>query len=131
MCIRDSANHDAGLHAVLDDVLDRAEDGRIVDLVQVGDVVVATIGAHAVSYTHLDCRTETVGHAAHGRPPTRVHRAGPPKDVYKRQALMLFVLPVHSKAFSSFRHSVMPCPCFMPSMSRSKCACACLSMSAR
>ena len=29
------------------------------------------------------------------------------------------------------RHSVMPCACFMPSMSRSKCSCACLSMSAR
>ncbi len=33
-------------------------------------------------------------------------------------ALTLFILFVHSKAFSSFRRSVMPCVCFMPSMSR-------------
>ena len=39
--------------------------------------------------------------------------------------------PVHSKAFSAFSCSVMPCACFIPSMSLSKRSCACLSMSAR
>ena len=47
------------------------------------------------------------------------------------QALMLLRHPVHSKAFSAFSCSVMPCACFIPSMSLSKRSCACLLMSAR
>lgn len=73
------------------------------------------------------------------RKTTELYTLSPPHYVYKissstisfAQALMLPSRPVHSKAFSSFRRFVMPCACFMPSMSRSKRSCACLSISAR
>ena len=43
------AHHDAFLHARLDDVLDGAQDRRIVPAVEVGDLVVATVGGHGVT----------------------------------------------------------------------------------
>jgi len=45
------------------------------------------------------------------------------------QARMLFIFPIHSKAFSAFSYSVIPRACFMPSMSFSKRSCACPSFS--
>lgn len=46
-------------------------------------------------------------------------------------ARMLFICPTHFKAFSALSRSVIPCACFICSVSRSKRSCACLSISAR
>jgi len=65
------------------------------------------------------------------QPPTCYEKMISLLTISLAQSLMLFSRPTHSKAFSSFSCSYMPCACFMPSMSLSKRSCACLSMSAR
>ena len=54
-------DHDTGLGAALDNVLERTKDSRIVNLIEVGDGVVAAVGAHGVADEVVRADGEEVG----------------------------------------------------------------------